>query len=58
MLLRSKHFFASFLQNCAATSSIDVILARKRGFFCGIFYDFDSWSYQKSENNCIFLVFF
>ena len=37
MLLRSKHFFASFLQNCAATCSIDVILARKRGFFVAFF---------------------
>ena len=37
MLLRSKHYFASFLQHCAATCSIDVILSRKRVFFVGYF---------------------
>lgn len=28
------------------------------GRFCGIFYDFDSCSYQISEINHIFLIFF
>ena len=58
MLLRSKHYFASFLQHCAATCSIDVILARKRGFFCGSFYVFATFVCQNSAIKHFFLSFF